>query len=634
MKRLISLSAIILLAMACVKDIDNNPKKNDNASTKIINTADNAAKGSLLVKMENYTTEWEYDILDNTAVTAEPLFPAGAVSEETLRTNSIYRWWKLSFDEGVNLESMAKAAAQLESVKIVEYNEIMECIDDISTSSKEDVTMPLPSTTRANAVKKDFPFNDTYAYEQWHYYNDGNQYYDGPDYPVAEPYYLAGADINVVPAWKYTAGDPRVIVAVIDSGVKYTNPDLASNMWVNEDEIPDNGIDDDRNGYIDDIHGYNFVNNTNAIDFLDHGTHVAGTIAAVNNNGFGVCGIAGGTGKGDGCRIMTCQINGSSFAEQSDIAKAIKYAADNGAVIINNSWVSAQSGAFTSDYKYYQSYSVLLEAISYFENNAKLEGVIDGGIAIFAAGNNGLGNPCYPGAYYKNICVTAFGPNLVAGPYTNYGIGANICAPGGFENGWMYKIISTDTSEFHVGAQNGTSMATPHVSGCAALGLSYALKLGKTFTAEEFRNIILTSVHDIDRYQTDSKYKGKLGAGYIDAHLLLMQVEGTPCIYIKANSDELVSLDSYFGEASESLTYTSVEMSAEAKASLGISQTPAISNGKLSLRATKRGTGRIKVTAIVGGKSVGGGDNMGGMEVTREFEIVARTAIAANGGWL
>ena len=73
MKRLISLSAIILLAMACVQDIDNNPKKNDNASTKIINTADNASKGSLLVKMENYTTEWEYDTLDNTAVTAEPL---------------------------------------------------------------------------------------------------------------------------------------------------------------------------------------------------------------------------------------------------------------------------------------------------------------------------------------------------------------------------------------------------------------------------------------------------------------------------------------------------------------------------------------------------------------------------------
>ena len=159
------------------------------------------------------------------------------------------------------------------------------------------------------------PFNDPKLQDQWHYINLG-------DVSVA-PTSRVGADVNVKDAWNLTTGDSRIIVAICDEAVKYNHPDLQANMWVNEGEIADNGIDDDGNGYIDDVHGFNFLSpydketgtwevlplSWDKVNDSGHGTHVAGTIAAVNNNGMGVCGIAGGrTGNGDGVRIMTCQL--------------------------------------------------------------------------------------------------------------------------------------------------------------------------------------------------------------------------------------------------------------------------------------------------------------------------------------
>ena len=202
-------------------------------------------------------------------------------------------------------------------------------------------------------------------------------------------------------AWKYTAGDNRVIVAVCDGGIMTTHQDIKDNLWVNEAELNgQQGVDDDGNGYVDDVHGYNFCARNGKVTADDHGTHVAGTISAVNNNGFAVCGIAGGTGNGDGVRLMSIQIfEGNDGCYSSDIAKGVKYAADNGAVIINNSW-GYDPGVYYGDNEYEQWDSVLKNAYTYFKNNARLAGAMEGGLVVFAAGNETYAESAYTHSHH------------------------------------------------------------------------------------------------------------------------------------------------------------------------------------------------------------------------------------------
>ncbi len=628
MKKLLSLLLAVSLVTACVKDgIDGGAPSVDTPSDKIFYASENAAEGHLLVKLDAPTEDFGIEGME---ITAEPLF--GGKPDATLD-----KWLLVSFDESLTNAEVAEALANDSRVVRVEYDLLLKRIEG------KRVPMPesRPEATRSVAL----PFNDPELEWQWHYYNDGSL---DPDLCKA------GADINLLNAWKYTAGDNRVIVAVCDGGVMANHPDLADNMWVNEVEKNGAaGVDDDGNGYIDDIHGYNFVTDSGNVTADDHGTHVAGTISAVNNNGFAVCGIAGGTGNGDGVRLMSLQIfEGEDGCYQHQLAQAFKYAADNGAVIINNSWGYEVAG-YMNDGEFEQWDSVLKNAIEYFETNAGLDGTMTGGVAIFAAGNESYQEATYPGAYNKYVCVSAMSSDYTAAYYTNYGPGVNVCAPGGDAYyGTILCVSSTSVqyaNSYGYEYMQGTSMATPHVSGCAALAVSYALKQGYTLTSEELKRLILTSVHDINPYQTGSKqyfdyqagqyvdmllapYAGKLGSGYIDAHLMLMQMDSTPVVYALAGETKSLALDDYFGGASAGLKYEECTASSDVRTALGI-ETLKVENGMLQIKATKPGSGRIVVKAIVGGDHVGG-NTIGGSYVEREIEVVVRGTKAENGGWL
>ena len=196
----------------------------------------------------------------------------------------------------------------------------------------------------------------------------------------------------------------------------------------------------------------------------------------------------------------------------------------------------------------------------------------------------------------------------------------------------------------------GTSMACPHVSGVAALGLSYMKKLGKTCTVDEFKSMLLTSVDEIDKYCTGStyfyidkgvvesvnysSYKGKMGTGAVDAWKLLMNVEGTPCEVMTVGDEQILDLGKYFGNTYKSLTYTGVEISSEDLEVLGLKSAPQVAGGKLTLKPVRSGNVKITVKAVAGGQNVGTGSTMGGMEISRTVSVLARGVKASNGGWL
>ena len=603
--------------------------------TKIVNRPERSVPGMLLVCMDRADAIETGGISFSVDIrSVEKAFKATGKNAERLASCGLDKWYVIRFDEDVPLMDAAMSFAASDGVESVQFNNRAHLLDESYTVPVSAVPSVLPASPSA--------FDDPYLPAQWQYDNTGST--------ALAPTARAGADINVKDAWSLTGGDPDIIVAILDYGVKYTHPDLAANMWTNEAElngVP--GVDDDGNGYVDDIHGYNFYSD-GAISWADegdtgHGTHVAGTVAAANNNGIGVCGVAGGTGHGDGVRLMSCQtFEGGDGGNDLVDARAVVYAADNGASIIQAS-NGYFPGLITSDEEFLSECPLYASAIRYFlkYGGGNIDGktgdvLTDGGILIYAAGNSMMDISAYPAAYKDIIGVTAIGPDYLPAIYTDYGKGCNIAAPGGDTSlgaGAATAILSTVLSEVSedgsdYGYKQGTSMACPHVSGVAALGLSYARKLGKKFTREEFTSMLLTSVNDLEYYLDGEKggmdlylYRKQMGTGLVDAWKLLMQIEGTPCITVAAGKESLVDLSQYFGGAASSLDYTGVEIPEEAKTALGIEGEPGFRYGKLAITCTEYGSAKITVTADVEG-----------MPVSRTVSIVARGAASSNGGWL
>ncbi len=667
--RSLLLVVAVLSLGACTKDITGEPSASsadENVAEKLVFSPENAIKGQLLVyfsddvvsKVENSVLRVtraggvatrsgidDFDgVLDNIGVKSlERLFPVDERNEERTRAAGLHRWYVVEFDEGADLQQAAHAMARVAEVSKVEYNQQLKNVD----SGQKIIPMDLPA---APATRAETSFNDPLLGWQWHYINKGNT--------TIYNKIKAGADVNCEDAWRLCAGDPRVIVAVVDDCVDWTHPDLAANMWTNTaEEKGQTGADDDSNGYKDDIHGYNFVTNTTLKvstqgDAPEHGTHVGGTVAAVNNNGVGVCGVAGGTGNNDGVKLMSCQIFYNGDGGTSSIsAKAIKYAADNGASILQCSW-GYEGGYLTSDASYAASSSVEKQAIDYFISTKNCD-ALDGGLAIFAAGNDATGMAGYPAAYKDYIAVTSMSCDFTPAYYTNYGPGCNIAAPGGdmvqsyLDNGRDYAAIYSTIPNGRYGYSQGTSMACPHVSGVAALGLSYALKLGKTFTTDQFKALLLTSVNNIDQYCTGTKttlndngspislalstYSKKMGTGYIDAFQVLMNVRGTTCVPVPVSNNYQLDLLPYLGGGNTNLTIVSVEFSAEDLARIGMASNPVVFGNKVFMQCTKPGSAIGKVTMRAGTNS---GSGVNGMTITKEMAFIVREAHSENGGWL
>jgi len=622
------------------------------AAAKIVNTPENSCDSTLLLKLSAAPDASTLEELKRQGVRSlERLFPSTPGNEGREAEHGLDRWYVAVLDGAV--QTVAQDVASLGCVQYVEYDNLYEKASDCVSYPYDG---PAVATKSGNASAV---FNDPSIGDQWAYCNLGNKSISSTAY--------AGGDINVLDVWtELTTGDRSIVVAVVDEGVKWSHPDLSANMWVNEAEADGtDGVDDDGNGYVDDIYGYNFVDD-GAISWTKdgdtgHGTHCAGSIAAVNNNGVGVSGVAGGDGSGNGCRIMSCQIfSGSVGGTVAITARAIKYAADNGASVISCSF-GYTGGTFKSDKAYVERAGAERDAIDYFESTSN-NPVLPGGVAVFASGNDGLAYAEYPGALNDVISVSAFGPDYLPTHYTNYGPGCNIVAPGGeygeVNSAGSYPvtgmILSTVPSELQddkadYAYMQGTSMACPHVSGIVALALSYAKSLGKTYSVQDFKNMVVTSANDFDTRLNGTKtgyfngsfktlelypFRHMMGTGSIDAWELMMKVEGIPCLIASVGENQWLDVSSYFGTSSANLTYLSVEVEGNGRESLGLAEDPYMQYGRLYVHPTKIGSAKIKVTAVGGGTAIGGDDAIGGMEVSQEISVISRPAKNNDGGWL
>ena len=303
-------------------------------------------------------------------------------------------------------------------------------------------------------------------------------------------------DIDAPEAWDIARGNESIVIAIVDTGVDWDHPDLATNIWNNSDEILD-GNDTDGNGYIDDVGGWDFVNNdNNPMDDNGHGTHCAGIASAVTNNSVGIAGVCWN------CTIMPIKgLNSEGSGSNTDLSNAIIYAADNGADVISMSWGS------------YSSSNLLKDALNYTYNKSV--------ILVAAAGNYypiGTCSKHYPAGYDNVIAVAATDSSDARASFSNWGSWIDVAAPG-IE---IYSAYWNDT----YATLSGTSMSCPFVAGLTGLILS------KTdFSQEEIRTILRSTTDNL----SSNKY---IGIGRMNAYKAILR-----------NSTPIASINSYLDDA-------------------------------------------------------------------------------------